>query len=221
MNTSPQTMVRTAEAALATNKLIRNTFTLLAMTLLFSAATAGVSMATGLRFHWLVSLGGMLGFLFLTYKFKNSGLGLLFVFAFTGFMGLTLGPLLNFHLSLPNGSETVMGAMGLTGAIFLGLSGYALTSRKDFSFMGGFLFAGLIVGLIGGLSLIFFPIPAMSLAISALMVLVASGYILFDVSRMVHGGEDNYILITVSLFMDIYLLFVHLLNLLGVMGGDD
>jgi modulator of FtsH protease len=211
-----------ATSVLATNKLIRNTYTLLAMTLIFSAVTAGIAMAANMPFmNPLLVLGGYFVLLFLTAKTANSGLGLLFVFALTGFMGLTLGPLLNAYLSLPNGSQIVMTAMGGTGAIFLGLSGYALTTRKDFSFMGGFLMVGILVAFLAGIGAAIFSIPMLSLAVSAMFVLLMSGLILYQTSQLVHGGETNYIMATVTLYVSIYNLFTSLLHLLGAFSGDD
>ncbi len=212
-----------AGSVLATNKLIRNTYTLLAMTLLFSAATAGVSMAMNLPAPGLIlTMVGYFGLLFLTHKLQNSAWGLVSVFALTGFMGLTLGPVVSYYLSLPNGGQIVMTALGGTGAIFLGLSGYALTTRKDFSFLGGFLMVGILVAFLGSLAAIFFNMPAMSLAISAMFVLLMSGFILYQTSALIHGGETNYILATVSLYVSIYNLFLSLLQLIGAFsGGDD
>ncbi|MBS3916160.1 MAG: Bax inhibitor-1/YccA family protein [Sulfuritalea sp.] len=209
-------------AALATNKVIRNTYMLLSMTLVFSAVTAAASMALKLPHPGLIiTLAGYFGLLFLTAKFRDSGLGILFVFALTGFMGYTLGPILNAYLGLPNGAQTVMTAMGATGAIFLGLSGYALTSRKNFSFMGGFLMVGILVAFLAGLGAIFFELPGLSLAVSAMFVLLMSGLILYETSNIIHGGETNYIMATVTLFVSIFNLFTSLLHLLGFAGGND
>jgi len=225
MNRYQQPVATTASStgsALAANKMIRNTYTLLAMTLLFSAVTAGASIALKLPHPGLIiTLLGYFGLLFLTYKLQNSAWGLLSVFGLTGFMGLTLGPVINSYLGLPNGGQVVMTAMGATGAIFLGLSTYALTTRKDFSFMGGFLFVGVLVAFLAGLGAIFFEMPTLSLAVSAMFVLLASGLILFETSQIVHGGETNYILATVSLYVSIFNLFTSLLHLLGVTSGDD
>ncbi|MGB5177983.1 MAG: Bax inhibitor-1/YccA family protein [Gammaproteobacteria bacterium] len=209
-------------ATLATNKVIRNTYTLLSMTLLFSALTAGVSMALNLPHPGLLlTLGGYFGLLFATTKFRNSSLGLAFVFALTGFMGYTLGPILNAYLALPNGSQVVMTAMGATGAIFLGLSGYALTTRKDFSFMGGFLMVGILVAFLAGLGAVVFEMPGLSLAVSSIFVLLMAGLILYETSNIIHGGETNYIMATVTLFVAIFNLFTSLLHLLGFMNGDE
>ncbi len=225
MNRYQQPVATTASStgsALAANKMIRNTYTLLAMTLLFSAATAGASIVLKLPHPGLIiTLVGYFGLLFLTYKLQNSAWGLLSVFGLTGFMGLTLGPVISSYLGMPNGGQVVMTAMGATGAIFLGLSTYALTTRKDFSFMGGFLFVGVLVAFLAGLGAIFFEMPTLALAVSAMFVLLASGLILFETSQIVHGGETNYILATVSLYVSIFNLFTSLLHLLGVTSGDD
>jgi modulator of FtsH protease len=169
----------------------------------------------------IITLIGYFGLLFLTSKFRDSALGLLFVFALTGFMGYTLGPIVSHYLGLPNGGQIVMTAMGLTGAIFLGLSGYALTSRKDFSFMGGFLMVGILVGFLAGLGAVFFELPGLSLAVSAIFVLLMSGLILYETSNIVHGGETNYIMATVTLFVSIFNLFTSLLHLLGFMNSNE
>ncbi|NOZ09926.1 MAG: Bax inhibitor-1/YccA family protein [Gammaproteobacteria bacterium] len=213
---------RTQAAVLATNKVVRNTYTLLSMTLLFSALAAGISMTLNLPHPGiLLTLGGYFGLLFATAKFRNSSLGLVFVFALTGFMGYTLGPILNAYLALPNGGQVVMTAMGATGAIFLGLSAYALTTRKDFSFMGGFLMVGILVAFMVGLGALFFEMPGLSLAVSSMFVLLMAGLILYETSNIIHGGETNYIMATVTLFVAIFNLFTSLLHLLGFMGGED
>jgi modulator of FtsH protease len=223
MNTTiSRSPVAHQESVLVTNKLIRNTYVLLSMTLLFSALTAGVSMAFNLPHPGiLLTLGGYFGLLFATTKFRNSSLGLAFVFALTGFMGYTLGPILNSYLSLANGGQIVMTAMGATGAIFLSLSAYALSSRRDFSFMGGFLMVGILVAFIAGLGSIFFTMPMLSLAVSSMFVLLMSGLILYQTSQMIHGGETNYIMATVTLYVSIFNLFTSLLHLLGFMNSDE
>ena len=215
-------VTQTQTSLLATNKVIRNTYSLLSMTLLFSAITAGISMALNLPHPGLLlTLVGYFGLLFATAKFRNSALGLLFVFALTGFMGYTLGPILNSYLSLANGGQIVMTAMAGTGAIFLGLSGYALTTRKDFSYMGGFLMVGILVAFLAGIAAIFFQMPALSLAVSSIFILLMSGLILYETSNIIHGGETNYIMATVSLFVAIFNLFTSLLHLLGFMNGEQ
>ncbi|MDD2873360.1 MAG: Bax inhibitor-1/YccA family protein [Azoarcus sp.] len=214
-------MNRSEASALSTNKVIRNTYMLLSLTLAFSALTAGASMARGLPHPGMIlTLVGYFGLLFLTTKFRNSSLGILFVFALTGFMGYTLGPIISHYLSMPNGSQVVMQAMGGTAAIFLGLSGYALTTRKDFSFMGGFLMVGILVAFLAGLGAIFFEMPGLSLAVSAMFVMLMSGLILFETSNIIHGGETNYVMATVTLYVTIYNLFTSLLHLLGFMNND-
>ncbi len=223
MNQNPQAVARSSQATLATNGLIRNTYMLLSMTLLFSAALAGVAMATNAPMMniWLV-LGGYFVLLFLTHWLSNSAWGLLSVFALTGFMGYTLGPVLNMYIAhYSNGSQLVAYALGSTGVIFLGLSGYALTTRKDFSFMGGFLMVGILVAFIAGIANIFLAIPALALAVSSMFVLLMAGLILYQTSALVHGGETNYILATVGLYVSLYNLFTSLLQLFGVFGGDD
>ena len=212
----------TGQSLLAGNRVIRNTYLLLSMTLLFSAAVAAASVALkapspGL----LITLGGYFGLLFLTTRLRNSGWGLVSVFALTGFMGYTLGPIVSHYLALPNGGQTVMTAMSATGVIFIGLSGYALTTRKDFSFMGSFLTVGILTAFVAGLGAIFFNMPALSLAVSAMFVLLMSGLILYETSNIIRGGETNYVMATVTLFVAIFNLFTSLLQLLGFMGRDD
>lgn len=223
MNSTQYTIARPEVSVLATNKVIRNTYILLAMTLLFSALTAGLSMAFNLPHPGLLlTLVGYFGLLFLTTKLRNSVWGLVSIFALTGFMGLTLGPIINLYLTkFTNGAELVMMAMGGTGLIFLGLSGYALSTRKDFSFLGGFLMVGILVGFLAGLGAIFFQLPGLALAVSSMFVLLMAGLILYQTSEIIHGGETNYIMATITLYVSIYNLFTSLLHLLGVFGGDE
>jgi modulator of FtsH protease len=212
----------TQTSVLEANRVLRNTYMLLSMTLLFSAAMAGISMALNLPYFgpW-VTLGVYFGLLFLTAKMRNSAGGIVCVFALTGFMGLTLGPLLSAYMqNMANGGELVMTALGATGLIFLALSGYALKSKKDFSFMGGFLMVGLL-GLLGVIVLgLFVDLSAFQMAISTAIVLLMGAMILFQTSEIIHGGETNYIMATVSLYVSIYNLFVNLLMLLGI-GGEE
>lgn len=223
MATPSYVPVRTAESVLATNKVIRNTYTLLSMTLLFSALMAGVStyLVMPPMTYLLAAGGALLMVWFVLPRMANSANGIWVVFAITGLLGFGLGPLLNAYLQLPNGPQLVGTALGGTGAIFLGLSGYALTTRKDFSFLGGFLFIGFIVVLLAALANIFLAIPALSLTISAAVILIMSGFILYDTSRMIHDGQTNYLLATVSLYLSIFNIFIHLLHLLGFAKGDD
>ncbi len=211
-----------AESVITSNKVIRNTYLLLSLTLAFAAGMAGVSAALKLPHPGiLLTLGGFFGLLFVVQRFKNSGWGIFAVFALTGFMGYTLGPIINRYLDLPNGGEIVMQAMGATAAIFVSLSAYALTTKKDFSFMGGFLMAGILVAFLAGLAAIFMEIPALSLIVSAAFVILMSGLILYETSNIIHGGETNYVLATVTLFVSIFNLFTSLLQLLGFINGDD
>lgn len=216
-------VAQSGESVLATNKLIRNTYMLLAMTLAFSALMAGVAMLTNApRMNFFVLLAVIIGFPFLISRFRNSGWGILLVFVFTGFMGFVLGPVISMYLTMfSNGAELVMMAFGGTAAIFLGLSGYALSSRRDFSFMGGFLFAGILVAFLAGIAAVFLSFPALSLAVSAMFVLLMAGLILWQTSQMVHGYEDNYIEATVTLYISIFNLFTSLLQLLGFAAGED
>jgi modulator of FtsH protease len=213
---------RSQDAVLASNKVLRNTYWLLSLTLLFSAFTAGVATAAGIG-HGTGLVLFLIGFglLFWVNRAADTSKGLVAVFAFTGCMGAALGPMLNQYLALTNGPALIMQALGGTALVFLTLSGYVLTSRKDFSFMGGFLMTGLIVMLVAVVVNIFANIPLLSVVLSAGIVLLMSGLILFDTSRIIHGGETNYIRATVSLYLNIYNLFVHLLHLLGIFGGDE
>ena len=217
------TFSRQGESVLATNKVLRNTYLLLSMTFLFSAFTAYVSFATGAKpMNPLLMIGGVYGLMFLTHSLRNSPMGLLSVFAFTGFLGYTLGPILSMYMMhYSNGHQLVATALGGTGLIFFGLSGYALTTRKDFSYMGGFLFVAVMTAMLAMIANLFFQIPAISLAISAAFVLISSGLILFQTSEIIHGGETNYISATVSLFVSIYNLFLSLLNLLSAFSGRE
>jgi modulator of FtsH protease len=222
MNTLTSRTVTTPASSIATSRVLRNTYALLALTLIFSSLTAAMSMALNLPHPGLVlTLVGYFGLLFLTTRYRNSGVGLVMVFALTGFMGYTLGPLLTAYLSLANGPQIVMTALGGTGVVFMGLSGYALTSRRDFSFMGGFLMAGILVAFLAGLGALFFDMPGLSLAVSAMFVLLMSGLILYETSNIIHGGETNYVMATVTLYVSIYNLFTSLLHLLGFAGGQE
>jgi modulator of FtsH protease len=222
MNTRTIGTINSPASSITTNRVLRNTYALLALTLLFSSVTAGITMALNLPHPGLLlTLAGYFGLLFLTTRFRNSGLGLAMVFALTGFMGYTLGPLLNAYMSLSNGSQLVMTALGGTGVTFLALSGYTLVSRKDFSFMGGFLMVGILVAFLAGLGAVFFGIPGLALAVSAMFVLLMAGLILYETSNIIHGGETNYIMATVTLYVSIYNLFTSLLHLLGVADGQE
>lgn len=205
------------ESILATNAVLRNTYILLGLTLIFSACTAGLAMMTNARpLNPFITIIGYFALLFITSALRNSGFGIISVFALTGFMGYTLGPILNLYIShVANGHQIIMMSLGSTGLIFFVLSGYALVSRKDFSFMGGFLMVGALVAFLAGLGAVFFHIQALSLAVSAMFVVIASGLILFETSQIIHGGETNYIMATISLYVSLYNIFVSLLNILG------
>lgn len=203
-------------------RVLRNTYALLSLTLLFSAAVATTGMVLKLPAPGLLlTLGGYFGLLFVVYRFKDSGRAIPAVFALTGFMGYTLGPLLAKMAGLPGGAQVIAMALGATGATFLALSAWVLATKRDFSFMGGFLFAGMVIALLGGLGAIFFQVPALGLAVSAMVALLSAALILYETSRIVNGGESNYVLATVGLYVSIFNLFTSLLSLFGLGGGDD
>ena len=213
----PAAVGRTASAgAIGASRVLRNTYALLSMTLLFSAAVAAGSVALQLPAPGiLLTLAGYFGLLFAVYRFRNSGWALPAVFALTGFMGYTLGPLIAKSLALPGGAQIVTMALAATGITFLALSAFALTTRRDFSFMGGFLLVGMVIALCAGLGAMFLQVPALALAVSAAVALLSAGLILFETSRIVHGGETNYVMATVGLYVSIFNLFTSLLSLMG------
>lgn len=217
----PATVLGARTSALTTNKVLRNTYLLLGATLGFSAVMAAVSMALNFPHMGLLTLVGYFGLLFAVHKTQNSSWGLLWIFALTGFMGLTLGPILNMYLKmLPNGDQVILTALGATAAAFLGLSAYAVKSEKDFSFLGGFLVVGAIGAFVLGLVAYFFNMPTLSLVVSGMFLIVSSALILFQTSAIIKGGETNYIMATVSLYVSIYNMFLSLLHILGVASDD-
>jgi modulator of FtsH protease len=219
-NAAATTSATTVIAA-ASHRVLRNTYLLLSLCLAFSAVAAGASYALRLPHPGIIiTLVGYFGLLFLINKYRDSGAGVALVFALTGFMGYTLGPILGQYLNMPNGAQTVMMALGGTAAIFLGLSAYALTTKRDLSFMGGFLFVGVLVAFLAGLAAIFLKIPALSLTVSAVFVLLMSGMILYETNSIVRGGETNYVMATLSLFVSIFNLFTSLLHLLGFTSNE-
>lgn len=222
MATQYPAVTRTSSASiLQTNSVIRNTYILLGSSMLFSAAMAGVAMATNAPSLGFFSLLLYFGLLFFINATRNSVLGIVGVFALTGLLGYTLGPLLNYYIhNFANGHQLILTALGGTGIIFFGLSGYALTTRKDFSYMAGFLMSGAIVLMLAVLAQIFFPMPVLQLAISAGFMLFSSAVILFETSNIIHGGETNYIMATVSIFVALYNLFISLLNILSAFSGN-
>ncbi len=207
------------ESALASSKVLRNTYMLLAATVLFSAMTAGVSMAIQAPYMGLWMILPYFVLLFLTEKFKNSALGLVFVFALTGWLGFTIGPILSMYLAV-QGSEPILLALGGTALIFFSLSGYVLVTRKDLSFMTGFLTVGILVAFIAGIANYFLQISGLGLAVSSMFLLLASGLIMWQTSAIIHGGETNYISATVTLYVMLYNIFLSLLHLIGVSSND-
>ena len=213
---------RSQESVLATNKVLKNTYMLLAMTLIFSAFTAAISMVVGIgQGLALILMLVSFGLLFWVHKAAESSQGIIAIFAFTGCLGASLGPMLSYYVALANGPGIVLQALGGTGLIFFALSGYALTTRKDFSFLRGFLFTGLIVAIVAMILNLFLGIPILSLVISAAVIMIMSGLILFDTSRIINGGETNYIRATVSLYLNIYNIFIHLLHLISALSGRN
>ena len=201
---------------------LRNTYGLLALTLAFSGLVAFASQQMRLPYPSVfVVLLGFYGLFFLTVKLRNSAWGLLSTFALTGFMGYTLGPILNLYLGMANGASVISSAFFMTALVFFGLSAYVLTTRKDMSFLSGFITAGFFVLLGAVLVSLFFQISGLQLAISAGFVLFSSAMILFQTSAIIHGGERNYIMATISLYVSIYNLFISLLQIFGIMGSDD
>ncbi|WP_413698762.1 Bax inhibitor-1/YccA family protein [Psychromonas sp. KJ10-10] len=217
---SPFIQTQTGTSSVSINKVLKNTYILLGMTLAFSALTATI--ATMVNIGGMASLVLMLvgfGLLFVVSKTADTGKGLFWVFMFTGVMGASLGNMLNHYLAMENGASLIMQALGTTALIFFALSAYALSSKKDFSFMGGFLMTGMIVVIVAMIANIFLQIALMQVVISSVVVMIMSGFILFDTSRIINGGETNYIRATVSLYLNLFNIFVHLLSLLGIM--DD
>jgi len=219
-----QAISRSQESIVSTNKVLKNTYLLLSATLAFSAVTAGISMVLAVPpMMYMASLivSMVLG-MFVLPRTANSAAGIGMIFLITGLMGFGLGAILQIYAAVPHGQQVIATAFGGTAAIFLGLSGYALTTRKDFSFMGGFLMAGFLVVLLAIIGNLFFSIPALSLGISAVVIVLMSGFILFDTSRIIHGGETNYIMATYGLYLTIFNIFINLLHLLmAFAGGDD
>ncbi len=223
MNRFDTAVIHSSEQILATNKVIKNTYMLLSATLVFSAVMAMVSLVLAVPvwvYNAAVLVSMLLG-MFVLPRTANSSAGLGMIFLITGLLGFGLGALLSFYLALPNGPQIVATAFGGTGIIFLGLSGYALTTRHDFSFMGGFVFVGLMVVIAAMIASFFLEIPALYLAISAGIILLMSAFILFHTSQLIHGGETNYIMATYGLYLAIFNIFVSLLHILSAFAGDD
>ena len=215
--------LRSESQILSTNKVLKNTYALLSATLFFSALMAGLSMAIELPHGVsMIAMFGAMGLVwFALPRTANSSKGLWVVFGITGLLGLSIGPLLNAYLQMANGGQIVATAFGGTGVIFLGLSGYALTSKKDFSFMIGFLVVGMVIAVVAMIANIFLDMPALSLAISSVVIMIMSGFILFDTSAIIRGEQTNYILATVSMYLSIFNIFIHLLNILSSLSSRD
>ena len=225
MATSERTVLSSRTEALAAerSKVLRNTYMLLSMTLFGSAVAAFISMQLAMppMTYLICAISALLLIWFVMPRVADSSAGIGMVFVITGLLGFGLGPILSNYLALPNGAQVIGTALGGTGVIFLALSGYALMTRRDFSFMGGFLMAGVLAVIVLALANIFLGIPALSLAISAVVILIMSGFILYDTSRIIHGGETNYVMATIGMYMSIFNIFISLLQILGFAGGDD
>ena len=223
MNRYENVIAHSGGDVVSSNKVLKNTYLLLSATLAFSAVMAMVSMVVGVpSWMYLVSvIGAMVLGIFVLPRTANSSSGIGVIFLITGLLGFGLGSILTMYLALPNGPQVIATAFAGTGIIFLGLSGYALTSKRDFSFMGGFLFAGMMVVILAMIANIFLQMPALALAVSSGIILLMSGFILFDTSRIVRGGETNYIMATYGLYLSIFNIFISLLQILDIMSGDD
>jgi modulator of FtsH protease len=223
MNDFQRAVARPAGSAIEINKVLRNTYALLSMTLVFSAIMAAVSMAMNVPpgASLLSSLAAIGLLWFVVPRFANSAAGIGLVFLTTGLLGFGLGPILSMYLAMPNGPGVVMTAMGGTGAIFLGLSGYVLVTKKELSFMGGMLVTGIIAAFVLGIVAMLFSMPMLSLAVSGIFVLLMSGMIMYQTSAIIHGGETNYIMATIGLYVAIYNLFTSLLHILAAFSGND
>jgi modulator of FtsH protease len=227
MNNIDTLATRSEQSILQTNKVIRNTYMLLSMTLFFSTITATISLSLQVTSIWAYLgciLGGM-GVLFVISKKQNTAAALPLTFLFVGLWGFALGPILSHYLALSNGGEIVVTSLGMTALTFVGLSAYVLTSKKDFSFMGGFLAAGSIILLIAMVALFILPlfgidVSALHLAFSAAVVLLMAGFILYDTSNIVNGTYQNYVMATVSLYVNIFNMFIHMLALVGFLNDD-
>jgi modulator of FtsH protease len=223
MNRYENVIAHSGGQVVSSNKVLKNTYLLLSATLGFSALMAMVSMAIGVppMAYLIAVIAAMVLGIFVLPKTANSTSGIGVIFLITGLLGFGLGSVLSMYLALPNGPQVIATAFAGTGIIFLGLSGYALSSKRDFSFMGGFLFAGMMVVVLAMIANIFLQMPALALAVSGGIILLMSGFILFDTSRIVRGGETNYIMATYGLYLSIFNIFISLLQILGIMGGDE
>ena len=223
MNNQYVSYDRVEQSVLATNKVLRNTYLLLGMTLMFSGVMAGVAMFTGAApLNPLITIAVYMGLIMLVSATANSALGIVSVFAVTGFMGYTLGPIISHYTShFVNGNQIVMTSLAGTGLIFFAISGYVLTTKKDMSYLGGFLMAGFVIAFIASLVTLFFPMPILSLGISAVFMLLAAGAIMYETSEIIHGGQQNYVLATVTLYVQLYNMFLSLLHILAAFSGQS
>ena len=222
-----QTISQPVSLSIETNKVLRNTYMMLALTMIPTVIGAFIGTATNFSFLAqnpimgpLLMFGAMIGMLFAVSALRNSMWGIVALLGFTFVAGWFLGPILQVALNLKNGAQLVGMAAGGTGLIFFSLATFATVTKKDFSFMGKFLFIGLVLLIVASLANLFFQVPALSLTISAIAVLLFSAYILFDISRIVNGGETNYVMATMGLYLSIYNIFVHLLSLLMAFSGE-
>ncbi|VAW56714.1 Putative TEGT family carrier/transport protein [hydrothermal vent metagenome] len=221
MNNPNVSIGHSQESILATNKVLKNTYMLLSATLVFSGVMAyvGMAMNAGFGMALVSNIVAIVLLWFVLPRTANTAMGIPVVFAFTGLLGFGIAPLISHYLTI--NPSIVSTALGGTGVIFLGLSGYALTTRKDFSFMGGFLMVGMLVVIVASLANIFLQMPIMSLVVSGAIVMLMSGMILYQTSAIINGGETNYIMATASLFLSLLNMFQALMHILGVFGGDD
>ncbi len=222
MRQQDTSITRSYESSLAMNRVLRNTYLLLSLTLLFSSATAGYAIMSNAKpMSFIILLVGMFGLYFLTMALRNSAWGILAIFAYTGFMGYVIGPVINMYIhGFSNGSQIVMTALGATGMIFLGLSAYVLVTRKDFNYLGGFIAIAAITAFLAMLANIFLQLPMLQLIISSAFALISSGYILYTTSQIIKGGETNYLMATIVLYISIFNLFTSLLQILGALAGN-
>lgn len=222
MNQSPIVQRMSGESAIKINSVLKNTYLLLSFTLLFSAATAWYAMSIGAaQVNLFVFIGGLIALNWVTVALRNSPWGILAAFAYTGFLGFVLGPILNFYIhGFSNGPQLIMTSLGATGIIFFALSAYTIATRKNYSYMGGFLFAGVLTVFLVILASMFLHMPMLNLLISGAICLLASGYILYITSAIIHGGETNYILATIALYAQLWSLFVNLLQIISFFAGN-
>ncbi|KAB0286905.1 MULTISPECIES: Bax inhibitor-1/YccA family protein [Vibrio] len=221
MNSPMFSRTASQESALQTNKVLRNTYALLSMTLLWSAVVAGISMAMNLpRPGLIIMLVGFYGLLFLTEKNRDNSMGLVFTFLFTGFLGYTIGPLLNAYIGAGMG-DVVLTALGGTALSFMAASAYALTTKRDLSMMGGLMLSLFVVLVVGMIASFFIQSTILHLALSSLFIVFSTMAILMTTQGIIRGGETNYISATVTLYVSIYNIFISLLSILGIMGNDD